>query len=103
MAEAFDSPFRAEDRERIAAAGEVGVLRYHFNIRTSEPFEPTLLNPDREAAVLLMAYNIVPDILVQDFFVILHAGLVIGVDASYGSFVGDGEEEEIHESADMEG
>ena len=39
----------------------------------------------------------------EDFLIVFHAGLVVGIDACQGAFVGDGEEEEIHEGSHVEG
>ena len=50
-----------------------------------------------------MLHNIIPDIPVEDFLIIFHPRLVVGVNACQGPFVGDGEEEEIHEGADVKG
>ena len=39
----------------------------------------------------------------KDFLIVFHAGLVEGVDVCQGTFVGDGEEKEIHEGSQVEG
>ena len=57
----------------------------------------------KAAPLLLIPHNVIPNILVKDFLIVFHAGLVEGVDVCQGTFVGDGEEEEIHEGSQVEG